>query len=697
MSSISKRFLHLFILSSFAIAQPLFSLLGGEPAFFVIRRSDPVDILALTLGLLLLVPLPMLVIEGIAGILGAKTRWAIHLGFVGMLVAVIFLPYLNRLAWPGPVAISGALILGALVAGLYARKEMLRGFIASLAPVLLVFPLMFLGSSSIRGLLLPQKLESAAAEKQKINGSLVMVVFDEFPSVALLDEERRIDPGRYPNLAALASVSTWYPNAMTNGDRTRFILPSLLTGRGPEPVLPTANNYPENLFTLLAGSVELNVSESTVQLCPPSLCRTIREGFRQRMRSMISDLRIVFLHIVLPEDLTAGLPPITDNWMNFAEQVMPVPWSEHHKHNQAAKVDRPARFRAFLDAIDANNSPSLYFNHTLLPHVPFIYLPSGRNHVSYFRPRGLATRTKWSTDQDRIDRDYQLFLLQLGLVDTLIGELVERLEIHDLFDSSLIVITADHGASIRAGEPRRRLVRTNASEILPVPLLIKAPYQAQGVVDLRPIQTIDVLPTIADLYGLQIPWEMEGTSAAESAWPQNRPIRATSTWVDPWEEYDFALQDFDSRFDLLDHWQNLFGSGYGPEIWAFGPYNDLIGTQPKKRHTKPAKGLTANLKMPEQALRLAPETSFVPAFLEGQLRSSRPLDPDSYLAIGVNNVIRAVVPVDRASARRHKLEWWAVVPEESFQPGQNRVRVFLLRERKNHVKFMEASVQCEPS
>ena len=216
MSSSSKGFLHLFILSSFAVAQPLFSLLAGEPAFFVIRRSEPIDILALALGLMLLVPLPMLLIEAMAGLLGAKTRWAIHLFFVGILVAVIFLPLVNRLAWPGPVAVLGALILGAVVVVLYARKEGFRGFVTYLAPVLLIFPLVFLGSSSIRGLVLPQKLEPAIGAAQEIKGSLVMVVFDELPSTVLLDEEHRIDPGRYPNLAALAAVSTWYPNAMTS-------------------------------------------------------------------------------------------------------------------------------------------------------------------------------------------------------------------------------------------------------------------------------------------------------------------------------------------------------------------------------------------------------------------------------------------------------------------------------------------------
>ena len=360
----------------------------------------------------------------------------------------------------------------------------------------------------------------------------------------------------------------------------------------------------------------------------------------------------------------------------------------------------PAQFvgiQAFLDAIDGDGRPSFHFNHTLIPHVPLVYLPSGRRHVGYYRPRGLVTRTKWSVNQDRIDRDYQLFLLQVGYFDTMVGEVVERLKRHGLFDSSLLVITADHGASYQPRRPRRRLVEGNAAEIVPIPLFIKAPFQQEGVVDLRPIQSIDVLPTIADLYGLQIPWKMDGISAADSSWPQDRPIESMTTWSDPWVPHEFALEDLDSRYDISARWLSLFGSGYGPRFWAFGPYAHLIGTRPSSRQIRSVDWLAANLKIPAEALQLEPDADFLPAFLDGDLRASRKLEADSFLAIAINDVIRAVVLVDRASARRQRLKWQAIVPEESFQAGENRVRVFLLRERDNKLKLLEAPVHLWPS
>ena len=59
--------LHLFVLFSLAIAQPLFELLARSAPFFVAERSQPVDILLLVLLLCVLTPLFFVVLEILAG------------------------------------------------------------------------------------------------------------------------------------------------------------------------------------------------------------------------------------------------------------------------------------------------------------------------------------------------------------------------------------------------------------------------------------------------------------------------------------------------------------------------------------------------------------------------------------------------------------------------------------------------------
>src|SRR5690606_24984891 len=53
------------------------------------------------------------------------------------------------------------------------------------------------------------------------------------------------------------------------------------------------------------------------------------------------------------------------------------------------------------------------------------------------------------------------------------------------------------------------------AEIAYVPLLVKAPGQTTGSVDDRNVQGVDLLPTLADLVGVEIPWEVDGRPACE--------------------------------------------------------------------------------------------------------------------------------------------------------------------------------------
>src|SRR5215510_3340166 len=80
---VAVRGLHLLVLSAFAVAQPLFDLLGDTPEFFVVRGSTTWDIVALALGLLLIPAALLLGIEALAGLFSAKAQTILHLVFCG--------------------------------------------------------------------------------------------------------------------------------------------------------------------------------------------------------------------------------------------------------------------------------------------------------------------------------------------------------------------------------------------------------------------------------------------------------------------------------------------------------------------------------------------------------------------------------------------------------------------------------------
>ena len=53
-----------------------------------------------------------------------------------------------------------------------------------------------------------------------------------------------------------------------------------------------------------------------------------------------------------------------------------------------------------------------------------------------------------------------------------------------------------------------------------MPLFIKLPGQRRGRIISRPVRTIDLLPTIADVLGIRIPWHVDGRSLLRTARPE---------------------------------------------------------------------------------------------------------------------------------------------------------------------------------
>src|SRR4051812_15969983 len=82
-------FAHLAVLSAFALAQPLFSLLKKNPEFFAARGSPGFDVVSFSVLLVLLPPLVLLLIELLVGLASRPAARVLHLAFVGLGVALI--------------------------------------------------------------------------------------------------------------------------------------------------------------------------------------------------------------------------------------------------------------------------------------------------------------------------------------------------------------------------------------------------------------------------------------------------------------------------------------------------------------------------------------------------------------------------------------------------------------------------------
>jgi arylsulfatase A-like enzyme len=109
-----------------------------------------------------------------------------------------------------------------------------------------------------------------------------------------------------------------------------------------------------------------------------------------------------------------------------------------------------------------------------------------------------------------------------------LGQIIRRLRAAGLWNRSLFVVTADHGVSFLPGEHERTVNLTNIGDIAPVPLFVKTPGERTGHVDDRSAQTIDVVPTIADVLGIPVPWRVDGTSLLRPGRPYPSRIAVAS-------------------------------------------------------------------------------------------------------------------------------------------------------------------------
>ena len=148
--------------------------------------------------------------------------------------------------------------------------------------------------------------------------------------------------------------------------------------------------------------------------------------------------------------------------------------------------------------------------------MPWRYLPSG---LQYDVPENDPGKV----DDDWIDQAWppqlgrQRHLLQLRYVDGLVGALLDRLRATDTLDDTVLVVTADHGISFQPGLPVRGLetdgyVEAIHPDVMWVPLFVKRPGEAGGRTLDTNVETVDVVPTIADVLGVEMGWKPDGRS-----------------------------------------------------------------------------------------------------------------------------------------------------------------------------------------
>ncbi len=459
----------------------------------------------------------------------------------------------------------------------------------------------------------------------------MLLILDEFPVDTLTRPGGQIDADRYPGFASLARTSTWFRGGHAVYDSTTKAVPAILDGRSPRKgSQPGYAGHPDSIFTLLAGlGYGVVADESVSPLCPPAVCPDEAES---------------------PRDVLAEL----------------------------REAERPVRLRGWIDSIRPRDRPTLYVHHALLPHEPWIYLPSGRPvRPPGIDPIGAINRPNGFGDPDLTDHNQLRHLLQVGFVDREVGALVRHLRAVHMLRRALVIVVADHGYAFEVGvKDRRKVTASNVDQIAPVPFFVKTPGQEHGRVSDALVANFDVVPTVAEVLGVGVPWRHESRSVFSEAREDVDRVRIPTR--DFRDVIEIGRHDLERRRELIRlRRAQRYGTGLESRLflgdaWAsayrIGPHPELIGRVPPRGSGARPSSLRAR---PVNAGLLADVSATSPVFparLTGQIEGGGDTGRD--LAVAVNGRIWAVGRSFHLEDQRPEY-FSLMVPDRALHAGRN--------------------------
>lgn len=683
--------LHIFVLSAFAIAQPLFDLFAKQAEFFATRKSEPIDVILLTIFLSLIVPTALALPRWVFGFLSPRLGKLYHLSVVTGLFGLFTLHLLKRLpVLPTPVLIISWLVAVVLLTMVYLRTRFLYQTLNVLIISIPLVPLIFFLNSDIRKIVFPTNQIFTSSGQAIRKTPVVMVVFDELPLAALMNREGEIDGTNFPAFKELADSSTWFRNATTVAAVTNYAIPAMLSGLSAyQRRLPTDADYPQNLFTVLGESHQLYAYESATRLCPRSLCTGGNEPLGSRLRTLLLDSGLVYLHALLPSSLAQSLPSTALRWSHFfsddddsepAAESKPVTPQEI---GVELRKDRLSLFQHFINNIQIPDGtrPPLHYLHILLPHTPWKYYASGKAYMEEYviEVPGLGEKgLYWIDDEWLPQMGLQRFLLQLGAVDKMIGKLLAHLRAISMYDQTLLIVTADHGASFRPRDAYRRFTTTNYPDIMPVPLFMKLPGQKQGRIDDRNFELIDLFPTVAELLSVELGLPMDGHSMLTEQGKANgyeRDKKVLYDFFDRWEDKHHVFPAHSSMVaEAVERKYEIFRDLDHGSVYHMGELANLVGKDVSAFRRDTARG-TVSIDQASLFEDVDTESSYLPGLITGTIQG---VDTDANalpLAIALNDV---VVATARAFRNGDVSSFIALLPEEALGSGRNTLSVYLV-------------------
>ncbi len=647
-------------LAGLAFTRPVLDSFGRSPETFIARHASTRDVVLFALVVALLPSLVVGLSAAATRLAGSRVRRWAQVGIVGVLAAVAAARFGADLA-PGraPLVLGLAVAVGAVLAVARHRVRPMATYLRYLGAASVVFVAQFLvfspASALVRGGDGPAAADGAADAVAAAGDDpppIVVVVLDALPTVSLLDGTGHIDSALYPNLGRLADDATWYRNNTTVSSFTYQVVPSLLSGRMPDTTLtlPDTRAFPDNLFTLFSGTHDIEAVEQITRLCPTDACGA-PDG--SALPSLLGDA-VDWWH--------GGLDAGTGTEEEGGAQFLPG----------ALDPDRAGRFTRWVDRQDfsAGDRPGLWFYHLVLPHEPWDLLPDGTRYDSAGEdPYGLFF-SLWGDVGPDVGRQRQV--LQTQAVDRMLGDLFDRLREAGTYDDSLIVVAGDHGQALEENAPLRGLAASQYEQVAWTPMIVKAPHQDEGVIDDGNMWNIDLVPTIADMLGIDLPWSADGIPASDL--PEGRAaddkamIDQDVNELEPVDGGDLVVLDAAEGFDRVLAADFVPGEGE-MGVWQRGEHGALVGREVAALRVAGDAGGTVEIERLDRIEQQGEE----PPMLEVIARVDVPAPAEVVLA--VNGEVTAVAPIQTSGFGSPNLH--ALLLPDPFS-AENEVTAYLV-------------------
>ena len=179
------------------------------------------------------------------------------------------------------------------------------------------------------------------------------------------------------------------------------------------------------------------------------------------------------------------------------------------------------------------------------------------------------------------------------------------------------------------------------------------------------METIDVLPTIADVLGVKLPYRADGVSLRRPHSVPSVAVYRREGGVVPAPAAEVGRL----RNATVARQARLFGAGSWSHVYGIGPNRDLIGSRVPR--STPVSRESVSIDGGALLRNVDPTSQLSPGHITGRA-STGPLD----LAVAVNGTVAAVTRTYSVDGDDH---WGAFVPDTAFRRHGNTVAVYAVR------------------